>query len=94
MIEKTIERPQEVYKREVLYMKARQGQSRAFDEMLSLVPEGKKEAREAMRGLWNTEPDELINPEKLVKLREENEPLFKEVLACYMEYLKRALGRD
>jgi len=47
-----------------------------------------------MRGLWNTEPDKLLNSEKLVKLKEENEPLFKEVSTYYMEYLKGALGID
>ena len=47
-----------------------------------------------MKDLWNPEPDKLLNPDKLAKLKRENEPLFREVSTHYMEYLKDALGID
>ena len=94
MTEESVKPSQETYKREALYMEARQRQSEDFDRLLSSVPEEKEDVIETIRGMANTEPDKLLSPEKLRKLKEDNETLFREVSAYYMNFLKEALGID
>lgn len=72
-------------------MEGKQEQDRVFKEMLSTVPEENEEVRETMKSLWNTKLGKLFDQEKLVRLEEENKPLFREVITYSMNYLKGTL---
>lgn len=91
MTEPAIPTP-EVYAREAKYMESLQRHSADFDKLLNLVPEDRKDVREALTGVYNVEPDRLLNPNKLEKLKQENEPLFKEVSTYYKNFLEEMLG--
>lgn len=89
--ERTKTPTQEDYQREYEYHVALQQHNQAFDELLLSIPKKDTEVREALRGLWNPNPDKLLNPEELVKLKTENEDLFKRVSTAYSNYLKKII---
>ncbi|MEK7155031.1 MAG: hypothetical protein AAB697_02800 [Patescibacteria group bacterium] len=84
----------EAYAREAEYMKALKRHSDDFDRMVEFVPEKKQEVRDAMRSLYYAEPDKLLDPEKLERLKVGNEPLFDKVVGYYVGFLKTELGLE
>lgn len=84
--------PANIYERESRYMQAMGRHSQDFDRLVASVPEDKPHIIKTMRELYHVEPDKLLNPEKLAKLKRENEPLFREVSVYYGDFLKEMVG--
>lgn len=84
--------PASVYEVEAKYMADAQRHSWDFDELVGSIPKEQEKVREALRNLYHVEPGKLLDPAKLRKLREENEPLFKEVNVHYQKFLKEKAG--
>lgn len=86
--------PKSVYEREAKYMEAMIRHSQDFDKLLATVPEDQAGVREIMKLLYYVEPDKLLDPEKMVKLKEKNPVLFGQVSSYYGNYLIRCVGFD
>lgn len=84
----------EAYAREAKYMKALKSHSDDFDRMVEFVPEERQEVKNAMRSLYHTEPDKLLDPDKLEKLKVENKPLFDSIVGYYVGFLRTELGLE
>ncbi len=85
---------QEVYAREARYMESMQRHSADFDRMVEFVPEEKQDIRETVKGLYHVEPDKLLDPEKLERLKIDNKPLFDQVVGYYVGFLRTELGLE
>ena len=83
---------QEVYANEAKYMEAMQRHSKDFDKLVESVPEDRMDIRDAMQSVYNIEPDRLLDRDKLAKLKEQSEPLFKDVSTFYKNFLEEMLG--
>ena len=69
----------EVYANEAKYMKFLQRHANNFDRLVESVPENREDIRKTLKDLYHVEPGELIDREKLAKLKKQNRPLFEEV---------------
>ncbi len=86
--------PSSVIEHEHKYMQVLQRHSEAFDQLVATVPEENQRLRQILQGLYHTEPDKLLDPEKLAKLKRDNGQLFQEVSHYYNDYLKKLLGLE
>jgi hypothetical protein len=84
----------EEYAREYKYAQAMLHHSEDFDALVASVPEDQAPVREAMRGLYHVQPDKLLDPDKLSKLKKENPALFGQVSTYYGDFLKKMLGLE
>lgn len=82
------------YAREAKYQESLLKHSQDFDRLVQTVPEDREDLRGAMESLYHVEPDKLLDPEKLKKMKQDNEPMFREVSTYYMNFLKNVLGLD
>ena len=82
----------EIYAREARYMEAMSRHSSDFDKLLESVPESRSDLKEALQGVYNVEPDRLLDREKLAKLKEQNRALFDEVSMYYKNFLEEMIG--
>ena len=80
-----------IYEREFRYMQTMERHSREFDLLIASVPEDKPQVANTMRELYHVEPDKLLDPEKIGRLKRENEPMFREVSLYYSSYLRKLL---
>ena len=92
--EHKIEPAPKVYEAEHKYQQLRMAHDRSFDQLVSTVPEEQGELRRSFQDLYNTEPDKLLDPDKLRILKGENPALYGEVSRYYMDFLKHTLGLD
>lgn len=82
----------EVYANEAKYMESLRRHSDDFDKLLATIPEDRGDLVVALKGVYNVEPDRLLDRDKLARLKEQNESLFKEVSTYYRGFLEEVLG--
>ena len=88
----TIKIPKEAFEHELKYMQAVTRHVQDFDRLLHFVPETQTGVREAIQSCYYTEPDRLLDSEKLEKLKDENKQMWEKVVGFYTGFLNKELG--
>lgn len=86
--------PIEVYREEYTRLRQESEQLTRFQGLLASISPEKTAVKEAMQSLYSSRSDRLLDPEKLEKLRRQNESLWKEVMLYYEEYQKKELKSE
>jgi len=84
---------QGVYRKELEGLQRGRKQFADFSELLSTIPEERREELTGvLRGVYDSSEKQILDPQKLQKLKERNPSLHSEVTNYYSDFLKKKLG--